>query len=68
MKDDLRILRFKDLQEQKIIPNRVTLARRIANQGFPRPFRMGPNTNAWFESEVVDWLKRRAAMREKENV
>ena len=33
---------------------------------FPRRFKLGPGTVAWFEDEVDAWLEARAAQREQQ--
>ena len=55
------LLRFADLQQRKIIPNRTTLSRRIAKDGFPPGFLLGPNSRVWREEDVEAWLDKRAA-------
>jgi predicted DNA-binding transcriptional regulator AlpA len=54
-----KFLRFRDLQERGVIKNRVTLHNRIKHQGFPEGRKIGPNTRAWTESEVAEWLASR---------
>jgi predicted DNA-binding transcriptional regulator AlpA len=54
-----KFLRFSDLQERGIIKNRVTLLNRIKHQGFPEGRKIGPNTRAWTETEVAEWLASR---------
>jgi prophage regulatory protein len=57
------MLRFADLKRFGVVNNRVTLARWIATQGFPKPLRLGPNSLAWLKSEVEAWLAVRASDR-----
>ena len=54
-----RRVRFRDLQECGIVPNRVTLANWIRDQGFPPGQRTGPNTRTWSEAEIDDWIRAR---------
>jgi hypothetical protein len=54
-----RLLRFSDLKDRGIVSNYVTLARWIEREGFPPGFMMGPNTRAWRENEVEEWLASR---------
>jgi prophage regulatory protein len=58
------LIRFRTLQQRGIIPNRVTLKRRIDRDGFPKPIRLGENSVAWIEAEVDAWLQARAAERD----
>jgi predicted DNA-binding transcriptional regulator AlpA len=57
------LLRFPDLKARRIVNNWPTLIRWIKEQGFPAGIMLGPNTRAWFEQEVDDWLERRRAGR-----
>jgi predicted DNA-binding transcriptional regulator AlpA len=54
-----RYLRFRELKERGIVNSRVTLGNRIKHQGFPEGRKIGPNTRAWTETEVADWLASR---------
>jgi predicted DNA-binding transcriptional regulator AlpA len=53
------LVRFRDLKERKIVGNRVTLWKWIRNQGFPPGRLLGPNTRAWTEAEISEWLASR---------
>jgi predicted DNA-binding transcriptional regulator AlpA len=53
------LFRFKDLVENGIVNNRVTLKRAIELHGFPKPIALGPNTIAWRRSEVEEWIESR---------
>jgi Prophage CP4-57 regulatory protein (AlpA) len=53
------LVRFRYLQEQGIIRDRMALARSIERYNFPRPVALGANTLAWPLSEVEAWLKSR---------
>ena len=55
----MRLLRFRDLIEMGVVKNRMTLARYIKNQGFPRGFYLTPQTRAWREDDVLDWVENR---------
>jgi hypothetical protein len=59
-----RLLRFADLKNRNIVANWPTLSRWIEHQGFPPGLLLGPNTRAWRESEVEEWLSTRAVKRE----
>jgi Prophage CP4-57 regulatory protein (AlpA) len=54
-----KLLRFRDLQERRIIPNWPTLRVRINRDGFPPGRMVGPNSRAWTESEVDEWIASR---------
>ena len=56
----MTLVRFRYLQEQGIINDRVALTRAIDHYGFPKPIELGRNTLAWnLEGEVLPWLKSR---------
>ena len=59
-----KLLRYYDLAARGIISNRMTLARWIESEGFPPGIMLGPNTRAWRESEVEEWLASRQVKRE----
>ena len=54
-----RRVRFRDLQERGIVPNRVTLKNWIRDLGFPPGQRTGPNTRTWAEDEITGWIASR---------
>ncbi len=56
----MRYLKFSDLRERGIVPNRTTLARWQRNLGFPIGFLIGPNSRVFPEREVLAWLAKRA--------
>ncbi|MGC2221500.1 MAG: AlpA family phage regulatory protein [Methylocella sp.] len=53
------LVRYRYLEQQGIISNRMQLARAIEKYGFPRPMAIGANTLAWEIDEVETWLKSR---------
>jgi predicted DNA-binding transcriptional regulator AlpA len=55
------LLRFNDLRDRRVVGNRMTLQRWIAREGFPPGKKIGPNSRAWTESEVAEWLASRPA-------
>jgi predicted DNA-binding transcriptional regulator AlpA len=59
----MQLLRFADLKARKIVNNRMTLTRWMQSNGFPQPLRLGANSVAWSEAEVMTWLSQRAADR-----
>jgi Prophage CP4-57 regulatory protein (AlpA) len=50
---------YRYLENHGIIPNRTTLARSIAQLGFPKPVELGANRIAWDLGEVEAWLASR---------
>ena len=59
-----KMVRFADLKAAGIVDNRVTLNRWIDAHGFPTPTDLGPNSIAWFEDEILEWVGRCRANRE----
>src|SRR5215204_1348455 len=53
------LLRFRDLNERRIVANWPTLLRLIERHGFPAGIRLGPNMRAWPEAEIEAWLESR---------
>jgi predicted DNA-binding transcriptional regulator AlpA len=50
---------YRFLEDEGIVPNRVTLARSIAQLGFPKPIELGKNRIAWRLEEVEEWIASR---------
>jgi predicted DNA-binding transcriptional regulator AlpA len=50
---------YRFLEDEGIMPNRVTLSRSIAQLGFPKPVELGKNRIAWDLDEVRAWLASR---------
>ena len=50
------LLRFSDLKARGIVGNWTTLNNWIKREGFPPGIKLGPNTRAWPESEIEEWL------------
>jgi len=59
------LLRFCDLKARGIVGNWVTLKRWIEREGFPPGVKLGPNTRAWPESEIDEWVVGRRAWSKK---
>jgi predicted DNA-binding transcriptional regulator AlpA len=57
------ILRYDDLKRSGVVNNRATLYRWIKHHGFPPGVLIGPNSRAWAEKDVLDWLSLRAVNR-----
>jgi predicted DNA-binding transcriptional regulator AlpA len=54
-----RFLKFTDLKARGIVNNRMTLRRWIADQAFPTGIQLGPNSVAWRDDEIENWLASR---------
>jgi predicted DNA-binding transcriptional regulator AlpA len=55
----MSFVRYKYLEENGIISNRMQLARAIERYGFPKPVALGENTLAWPLEEVERWIASR---------
>ena len=53
------LLRFADLKARGIVNNWVTLLRWIEHEGFPTGRKLGPNTRAWTDDEISEWIAER---------
>jgi len=60
--DPTRLVRYSGLVERAIVSNRTTLRRRIANDGFPPPLKLGKNSLAWRLHEIEAWLEQRTVV------
>jgi predicted DNA-binding transcriptional regulator AlpA len=54
-----RIVRGWEGASRKTGKSRVQLWRDVRNGHFPAPLQLGPNSVAWFENEIDDWLASR---------
>jgi predicted DNA-binding transcriptional regulator AlpA len=54
-----KLVRFKYLQDNGIMKDRVALQRAEDLYGFPKAISLGANTRAWYLEEVEDWLRSR---------
>ena len=52
-------LRFRDLKDRGIVNSWPMLRRRIERDAFPPGRKLGPNSRAWSEAEIEDWLSSR---------
>jgi hypothetical protein len=55
----MRLVRYKQLHEDGIVNDRMSLRRKIQEEDFPKPLALGPNTLAWDSDEVQAWLAAR---------
>ncbi|TBB46311.1 AlpA family phage regulatory protein [Rhizobium ruizarguesonis] len=53
------LVRFPHLKARGVVNNWPQLSRLIRDHQFPPGMLIGPNTRAWREDEVEDWLARR---------
>ena len=53
------MLRFADLKARGIVNNWQTLSDWIDREGFPPGRMLAPNTRAWTDAEVLDWIASR---------
>jgi predicted DNA-binding transcriptional regulator AlpA len=63
----MRLLRYTDLVEIGVVNSRMTLKRLIDNQGFPPGRLITPNSRAWTDDEIDQWIAGRPTARKKEN-
>ena len=60
----MRVLDFKDLYERKGIRwSRPVVKKKIAEEGFPRPFKISERRQVFREAEVDRWLEEKAQER-----
>ncbi len=55
----IKLLRFNDLKSHGIVSNWVQLRRMITLYGFPPGIKLGPNSTAWEQSSVENWIASR---------
>jgi prophage regulatory protein len=59
-----KLLRLKQVVETTAL-SRASIYRQIQSQTFPRPVKIGPNSVAWIEGEVQEWMEHLARSGEK---
>ena len=59
VKPERRLIRGWSGAEKKTGKSRVQLWRDVRDGKFPAPIELGPNSVAWFEDEIDDWLAAR---------
>jgi len=59
-----KLLAFDELRPKGVPFSKPHLNKEIRNGRFPRPIKLGGNTNAWIESEVDAWIEARIADRD----
>ena len=58
----MRILRKKDIRD-KLGLSDVTIWKMERDGNFPKRINIGPNSVGWIESEVDQWIEKKAAER-----
>jgi predicted DNA-binding transcriptional regulator AlpA len=56
-----KLLKFKDLKAAGIVNNWTTLVRWIDSGDFPPGIKLGPNSRAWTDTSIAEWLASREA-------
>lgn len=57
----IKLLRYPDLVERRVVKNRMTLSRLIKHEGFPPGFLLSANARVWREEDVDAWIEMRAS-------
>ena len=57
---------LKDLRDLGFRLSRATIYRKVRDGSFPKPVKLGGNTNAWLSSEILAHAKRIADARNTE--
>jgi predicted DNA-binding transcriptional regulator AlpA len=60
-KSESRLLRFSDLRERGVVANWTTLLRWIKAGNFPPGIKLGPNSRAWTDTSIEEWIASREA-------
>lgn len=60
----MQVLRLPAL-EAKVGVKHSAIYKMIADGSFPRPIALGPRAVGWLSNEIDEWLKARAAARDK---
>lgn len=61
-----KLIRYPDLVEKGVVNSRMTLKRLIDTQGFPPGQLITPNSRAWAEADVDNWIQTRPVARKTE--
>jgi predicted DNA-binding transcriptional regulator AlpA len=59
----MKLIRYTDLVAKGVVNSRMTLKRLIDLQGFPPGRLVTPNSRAWTEDEVDQWIDGRPTAR-----
>ena len=52
-----RLLRIEEVMQITGLP-KSTIYNKIHKGTFPKPYRVGPRSVRWKESEIIDWMNR----------
>jgi prophage regulatory protein len=52
-----RLLSYPELKAKGIRWSRMHIFRKVRSGEFPRPVKIGANTNAWLESEIDQYIR-----------
>jgi predicted DNA-binding transcriptional regulator AlpA len=63
MRQTMKLIRYTDLVAKGVVNSRMTLKRLIDLQGFPPGRLVTPNSRAWTEDEVDQWIDGRPTAR-----
>ncbi|MEJ0096220.1 MAG: AlpA family phage regulatory protein [Methylocella sp.] len=63
MRLEMKLIRYTDLVAKGVVNSRMTLKRMIDLQGFPPGRLVTPNSRAWTEEEVDQWIESRPTAR-----
>jgi prophage regulatory protein len=61
----MRVLRLPALQEKLGLRHSAVYQRLRDDPSFPKPIRLGGRAVGWVEDEIDEWLRQRAAERDK---
>lgn len=59
LRPDDRLLRRHEVEHLTGLSRSSIYHRNLNDPDWPKPIRLGPNTVAWVESEVLGWVQRR---------
>ena len=59
----MRILRYRQVKAEKVDLSRAQVDRLEAKGKFPKRVQLGPKSVGWVETEIDEWVERRAAER-----
>jgi prophage regulatory protein len=65
-RSDEKLIRFRELR-QSIPLSRSTIWRKIKNNEFPQPIRIGKVAVAWLWSDIQQWIDNQVAVSRKRN-
>jgi prophage regulatory protein len=57
----IRLLRLKDVIST-VGMKRSWILQKVNEGKFPKPIKLGDRANAWRESDIIEWIERRASL------